>query len=125
MSEFDRCMTKLLVHEGGKADNPKDPGGRTNQGVIQRTYDAWRRRKGLPVRDVYLMTASERDEIYRTQYWDAIKADELPPGVSYVVFDGSVNSGVSQSVKWLQRALGAVYTGKVDGVIGDRNPASR
>lgn len=115
IDEFKRSLAKVLVHEGGKVDNKNDPGGRTNQGVIQRTYDAWRRRKGLKTRDVFLMTNDERDDIYYGQYWELIKGDRLAPGVSYVVFDGAVNSGVSQSVKWLQRALGV----KADGVVGN------
>lgn len=47
-------------------------------------------------------------------YWSLVKGDSLPPGVSYVVFDGTVNSGVGQSVKWLQRALGIA----ADGIVG-------
>jgi hypothetical protein len=44
--------------------------------------------------------------------------DQLPAGVSYVVFDGAANSGVGQSVKWLQRALGPLYTSGIDGDMG-------
>lgn len=116
VDEFKRSLAKVLVHEGGKVDDKNDPGGRTNQGVIQRTYDAWRRRKGLKTRDVWLMTNDERDAIYREQYWDLIKGDLLAPGVSYVVFDGAVNSGVKQSVIWLQRALGV----NADGIVGNQ-----
>lgn len=115
MTAFSDAMPRVLVHEGGKVDDPHDPGGRTNEGVIQRVYDGFRVRKGLPKRDVYLMTDAERDEIYRAQYWNAIKGDSLPVGVSYVVFDGAVNSGPKQSIKWLQRALGIA----ADGVIGE------
>jgi lysozyme family protein len=111
---FSRSLAAVLVYEGGKVDHPKDPGGRTNQGVIQRVYDAFRRRKKVPVRDVYDMADAERDEIYRNQYWDAVRGDELPDGVDFVVFDGGVNSGPKQSIKWLQRALGVT----ADGVIG-------
>ena len=114
MSEFERSLKKTLVHEGGFSNHPKDPGGATNQGVTQRVYDDYRRQHGGSLRSVKEMTPSERDTIYRQRYWNLIKGDMLPPGVSYVVFDGAVNSGVSQSVKWLQRALGI----KADGVLG-------
>lgn len=108
---FAACERTVLVYEGGKVDNPKDPGGRTNQGVIQRVYDGWRRRKGLAVRSVYEMEAPERDDIYRKQYWDAVRGDELPAGVDLAVYDGAVNSGPTQAIKWLQRALGIAADG--------------
>jgi lysozyme family protein len=111
---FARSLERVLVHEGGKVDHPKDPGGRTNQGVIQRVYDGYRKNAKKPLQDVYLMTDAERDEIYRRQYWAAVQGDRLPDGVDYVVFDGAVNSGPGQSIKWLQRALGI----DADGVIG-------
>lgn len=113
MSLFEKAYPLVQVHEGGNVDHPKDPGGRTSHGVIQRVYDGWRKSKGLPKRDVWLSTKEERAEIYKAQYWSAVRADELPEGVGYVVFDGAVNSGASQSVKWLQRALGVVADGNI------------
>jgi lysozyme family protein len=114
MGEFDRALAKVLVHEGGYVNHPKDPGGATNQGITQRVYDDYRKTMGLKAMPVSKLTNAERDSIYRARYWALIKGDSLPAGVSYVVFDGAVNSGVSQSVKWLQRALGV----PADGVIG-------
>lgn len=119
-SSFKQAMTLVLKYEGGKVDDPHDPGGRTNQGVTQKVFNAYLISKKRKPRDVYTMTAAERDDIYRARYWNLISGDKLPPGVDFVVFDGAVNSGVAQSVKWLQRALidfGA-YTGKVDGIMG-------
>ena len=118
-SSFHRALKKVLVHEGGKVHDKNDPGGRTNQGITQRVYDAYRQSKKRALRDVFLMEDAERDEIYRRQYWDVIKGDSLPPGVAYVVFDGAVNSGPTQSVKWLQRSLGSLYEGTVDGIVGE------
>ncbi|POR52383.1 glycoside hydrolase family 108 protein [Bosea psychrotolerans] len=112
---FAACMKHVLIFEGGRVDDPHDPGGRTNQGVIQRVYDGWRERNGKPRQDVYRMTVPERDAIYREGYWNQIRGDELPPGIDIVVFDGAVNSGPQQSVKWLQRALGVA---RIDGVVG-------
>jgi hypothetical protein len=43
------------------------------------------------------MTIAERDAIYRKKYWTGSRCDDLPAGVDYCVFDGSVNSGVTQS----------------------------
>lgn len=121
--EFDKAMAIELQFEGGKVNDPDDPGGKTNQGITQRTYDAYRVKLGQPKRDVYTMTNAERDAIYKTQYWDKIMGDDMPPGIAFVVFDGAVNSGVSQSVKWLQGALGPLYTGKIDGLIGAKTIA--
>lgn len=117
-STYKKALARVLVHEGGIVDHPKDPGGLTNQGVTQRVYDMFRKAKGLAARTVRKMTTAERDEIYRTRYWNVIKGDDLPAGVDYVVFDGAVNSGPVQSVKWLQRALGRTYAGKIDGMLG-------
>jgi len=58
--------------------------------------------------------------IAQNQYWDTVQADKLPEEIRYLVFDGAFNSGVRQSVKWLQRAC------KVDddGVIGPQTLAA-
>lgn len=118
---FAPALQRALVHEGGFVNHRKDPGGATNKGVTQRIYDGFRERRNLPTRTVSAITGDEVREIYRRQYWEAIKGDALPAGIDYVVFDGAINSGPAQSVKWLQRALGSV---KVDGVIGEATLAA-
>ena len=104
----------ILAYEGGFVNHPKDPGGATNQGITQRTYDAYRRRIGHATQSVRLIDNVERDTIYRVQYWDAIKGDDLPSGVDAAVYDFAVNSGPSRAAKFLQRIVGV----KQDGVIG-------
>ena len=117
---FDRALVAVLRHEGGYVNHPADPGGATNKGVIQRTYDGYRDRKGLSRRSVRQITDAEIREIYKRQYWDAVRGDELPAGIDYMVFDGAVNSGPSRSVRWLQAGLGV----KVDGTLGDATIAA-
>jgi lysozyme family protein len=112
---FDRALVAVLRHEGGYVNHPADPGGATNKGVIQRTYDGFRKRNNLPTRSVRQITDIEVREIYKRQYWQAVRGDELPKGVDYMVFDGAVNSGPSRSIRWLQAGLGV----KVDGTLGD------
>ena len=118
---FDLALKKVLQSEGGWSNNPKDPGGATMRGVIQRVYDGYRKRIGKPMQTVRQISEAELRAVYKAQYWDAVRADELPDGVDYVVFDGAVNSGPKQSIKWLQRALGVP---RVDGVIGESTLAA-
>ncbi len=114
-SDADTALDLILAHEGGKVDNPKDPGGRTNLGVTQKVYDAWRVARGLAKRDVWTMPRAEALEIYKAQYLKPIRYGDLPPGLNYAVADFSVNSGVSRAVRYLQACLGV----KQDGVIGE------
>ena len=107
MDRFERAFALLAVHEGGYSNHPDDPGGATNRGVTQRTYDSYRARHGLERRDVRQITDGEVAEIYRGQYWDAIRGDDLPAGVAYCVFDAAVNSGPGRALRWLQAEIGA------------------
>ena len=106
---FDTAFHKLLGHEGGYVNHPSDPGGETNWGVTIKVARA----NGYlgPMRDLPVDVAKN---IYRKDYWIPIRADELPPKLRYPAFDAAVNSGVRQSVIWLQRACGA----SADGIFG-------
>lgn len=117
---FPRAFALLAVHEGGYSNHPSDPGGATMKGVTQRTYDAYRKRRSQATRDVRQITDAEVEAIYRGQYWNAVKADDLPEGVAYCVFDAAVNSGPGRAVRWLQSVIGA----KVDGVAGNETIAA-
>ena len=113
-TNFKPSLKLVLAHEGLFSDHPKDPGGATMKGVIQTVYDAYRLKKGLPLRSVRLITQAELEDIYGVQYWRTVHGDELPAGLDYAVFDYAVNSGPGRAVKDLQRCIGV----KVDGVIG-------
>jgi len=105
----------ILVHEGGYSDHPRDPGGATNMGVIQNTYDGWRTKKGQSKRSVRHITKGEVVAIYKEQYWDKVWGDQLPNGVDYSLYDFAINSGPSRAVKFIQRLVGV----KEDGVMGN------
>jgi lysozyme family protein len=110
---YARAMKGIHVSEGGYVNHPKDPGGATNFGITQRVYDDYRESKGLTRRSVKQITSQEVADIYRTQYADKIRYDDLPAGIDYSTLDGAVNSGVSRGAKWLQAALGITADGKV------------
>lgn len=98
-------MPVLFHHEGGYVDDFRDPGGETNFGISKRAY---------PKENIRAMTKERAQTIYKRDYWDKIKGDQLPSGVDVVVFDAAVNSGVSRASKWLQEIVGV----KQDGIIG-------
>jgi len=112
---FDEAFDRLIGHEGGYSDHPSDPGGRTMWGVTERVA----RSHGF-TGDMRTLTRDEAKRIYRADYWEPIRAEELPQQVRFDVFDGAVNSGVKQSIKWLQAAAGAT----ADGVIGPKTLAA-
>jgi len=94
-----------LQWEGGYSNHPDDPGGPTMRGIIQREYDAWRAKHGLPPRPVRKIEDNELQDIYRHEYWDALGCDDLPLGVDLCVFDAGVNSGVGRTRQWMAAPL--------------------
>ena len=106
MSKFDEIIEMVLEHEGGYVNHSSDPGGETIYGISKRAY---------PDLDIKNLTVAEAKEIYRNDYWNRIKGEELPVGVACVVLDYGVNSGTSRASKALQSVCG-ITNG--DGVIG-------
>ena len=109
---FEACLAHVLQSEGGYVDHPSDPGGATNMGITIATLRTWRGRS-VTKADVKALTRAEAAAIYRKNYWDAVRGDDLPRGLDLVAFDAAVNSGVSRGAKWLQTALGVPADGKV------------
>ena len=109
---FDKCLSITLRHEGGWADHPKDPGGATMKGVTIGTYAQF---KGRKVTKDELRNISDADlrTIYRRNYWDKVRGDDLPAGLDLVAFDGAVNSGPARGARWVQQGLGVADDGKI------------
>lgn len=115
-TNFAAALSTTLDFEGGYVNNPHDPGGATNKGITLAVYREYRRNPHLTPDDIRAIKGEEVHEIYRRNYWDACRCDELPSGVDFVVFDCAVNSGVGRSSKILQEVVGT----KPDGQIGPK-----
>ena len=120
-STYEEALRRLLIHEGGNDDDPRDPGGRTSRGIIQREWTAYVAHhpgRKLPA-DVWKAPDAAVADIYRTQYWDKMRCDELPAGVDDTVYDYCVNSGVGRAGKVLRRVVGLPDNSSVvtDGVL--------
>ena len=129
MKSFDEIIEKVLEHEGGYVNDPKDLGGETKYGITKRFY---------PDVDIKNLTIEQATEIYKKDYWDKNKVESLPQNLWHIYFDMCVNMGKRTAVKVLQRAavnkgrdievdggLGPMTIGALDGVELDRVRAFR
>ena len=111
----DAALKAILHHEGGYVNHPADPGGMTNLGVTKRVWEAWVK-KAVGEKEMRALTPATVAPMYRKKYWDAVKADELPTGLDYLMFDFAVNAGPGRAIKTMQKAIGT----NPDGVIGPK-----
>ncbi|MCI4645152.1 MAG: hypothetical protein MRY64_10245 [Hyphomonadaceae bacterium] len=123
-ARFHRCHTIMRINEGGFVDHPDDPGGATNMGVTQATYDAWRIRKHQPTRSVRDIEEVEVQQIYYEGYWRAGHCHKMPDDASaLVLFDACVNHGHKPGMTFIQRGAG-LPSSAVDGVYGSQTQAA-
>ena len=122
-SNFPRCVDIILGQEGGFSNRSDDPGGATNLGITIGTLTSWRKDRGesaATVEDVRNLTRDTAAEIYRTNYWNVLRCDDLPAGVDLLTFEMGVNAGPGRAAKILQKAVGA----EADGSVGSATVAA-
>jgi lysozyme family protein len=105
---YQKCIETILHHEGGYVNHPSDPGGETNLGVTKRVYEDWGGTK-----DMKDLTVEDVKPIYKKNYWDRVKGDDLPAGLDLCVFDFGVNAGTGRSAKYLQTMIGTTADGGI------------
>jgi lysozyme family protein len=97
---FDEAFSRLLGHEGGYVDNPKDPGGETNWGISKRSY---------PEVNIKALTMLDAKAIYLRDFWNPI--GNAHPAIKFQAFDFAVNSGITTAIRKLQSSIGAADDG--------------
>jgi len=112
---FDEALKVILKHEGGYVHHKLDPGGMTNLGVTKKVWEAWVG-KAVGEKEMRALTPAIVAPMYRKKYWDAVKADELPTGLDYLMFDFAINAGPGRAIKTMQKAIGTTP----DGAIGPK-----
>ena len=105
MGMFDYFIERVLTHEGGYVNDPRDPGQETRWGISKRAY---------PQVDIRNLTRAQAVDIYRRDFWQRVRGDELPREFAFQALDAAVNHGIGNAVRWMQRAAGVAD----DGVIG-------
>ncbi|CAB4121775.1 Protein of unknown function DUF847 [uncultured Caudovirales phage] len=100
MLDFDTAFDRLIGHEGGYVNNPRDPGGETKFGISKRAY---------PDVNIPSLTREQAQGIYRRDYWEPLGAAD--PAIKFQVFDFAVNGGLSVAIRKLQAAIGVADDG--------------
>lgn len=109
---WEKVFTEVIKSEGGYVNHPDDPGGPTNLGITQATLSRYLGRAAT-VADVRALTKETVKPIYRRNFWDVIRGDELPSGVDYATYDFAVNSGPTRAARYLQSVVGVVQDGRI------------
>ena len=107
-NRFSEALEVILHHEGGYVNHPKDPGGETNLGVTKRVYEDFGGTK-----DMKELTKEDVEPIYKKNYWDRVKGDNLPEGLDLCIFDFAVNAGPGRAAKFLQKLIGVTQDGGI------------
>jgi lysozyme family protein len=108
-SSYDAALARVLAHEGGYVNNPRDPGGATKFGITIADYRCFVRPRATAA-DVRAMRIDEAEAIYRAKYWNALRCDALPAGLDYAAFDYGVNSGIARPARVLRALTGLPRT---------------
>ena len=102
---FDEIIEQVLEHEGGYVDDPTDSGGETKYGISKKAY---------PNEDIKGLTVERAKELYKRDYWDRFKVDNLPDRIRHIYFDMCVNMGGGRATKILQEACNSKNSYKID-----------
>ena len=109
---YDAAFEQVMKSEGGFVNDPRDPGGMTNHGVTKKVWDEYVGHDADEA-EMRSLTLEDVKPLYKKNYWDAVKGDDLPAGVDYAVFDVAVNSGIGRAAKFLQEAVGVEADGQI------------
>jgi lysozyme family protein len=109
-SNWPQSFRLMLASEGGFSNHPSDPGGMTNLGVTKATWENWVGRESDEA-EMRGLTPEKVEPLYKKKYWDAVRGDELPMGLDYLMFDFAVNAGAGRAIKTLQTAVGVTPDG--------------
>jgi lysozyme family protein len=110
ISNWQKSFELMLKSEGGYVNNPVDPGGMTNLGVTKATWENWVGRESDEA-EMRGLTPEKVEPLYKKKYFDAVRGDELPMGLDYLMFDFAVNAGAGRAIKTLQTAVGVTPDG--------------
>ena len=107
MDIFGKALEFVLRWEGGFVNDPDDPGGATNKGITQGTYNSYLLSKKIPKKSVKLITDVEVRDIYFKNYWCASGCHKIAATnqkLAIAIFNCAVNRGVGTALQYIKEA---------------------
>jgi lysozyme family protein len=112
----------LAPTEGGYSVDPRDPGnwtsGRPGVGTLKGTKFGIAA-SAHPDVDIANLTIEEADALRKSEYWNKVSGDDLPPSIAFMLADAAYGSGPYVAVTEFQAMLGVAQDGNIGpGTIG-------
>jgi len=101
---LEKALDWIIKMEGGYVNDPDDAGGETKYGIAKKSH---------PDVDIKNLTKEGAKEIYKKEYWEAYRCDELNPVPAILLMDSVVQHNPYTAVKILQKSVNAVADGKI------------
>lgn len=110
--DFDQAFDRLIDHEGGYSNDPRDPGnwtgGKVNVGELKGTKFGIASHS-YPYLDIKNLTLQDAKAIYKRDFWDIL--NDAHPAIKFQLFDAAVNHGHGNAIRFLQRAVNVADDG--------------
>ena len=116
--ELNKILIDLAQVEGNGVFIEAD-GTTSFNGFNQKTYDAFRKNKGLPAKDVRSISVGESLDLLKEEFVERNGIEKLPDQFKSLVVDTAFNSGPKNAAILVQRTVGA----EEDGIIGPKTLA--
>lgn len=111
--KFDVAFDRLIKHEGGYSDDPRDlgnwTGGAVGVGELKGTKFGIAAHS-YPYLDIKNLTLDQAKEIYRRDFWDIL--GNAHSAIKFQLFDAAVNHGRGNAIRFLQRAVRVADDGR-------------
>jgi lysozyme family protein len=121
MANFQSCVAYVLKHEGGLTKNEADPGGVTNFGIslrfLREVQEDDLKRAGIfgevTEQTIVELTQDQAEKLYYSEFWLKAPFEKIMNGMlGKYIFDMSVNHGLNQATKLVQRACNCAQKNK-------------
>ena len=123
ISNWDKSFDMVIAHEGGfttwvRAAGKELAPPQISAEVLRKMKKTAEDYLGHEVTqdDMKVLKKEDVKPLYKRDYWDAVRGDDLPAGVDYAVFDFAINAGPAAARKMIQRALGVTPDGAIGAI---------